>query len=119
VKLGLKVEASLTPQEMERTMGFIIEQQAQFAVRMDKLLESVEKLERSHERLQQTDERLHETQATLTASLLRVVDIVEDLAEAQKRTEARLQQTDERLNVLINVVEKHITGHDHGSMSPA
>ena len=68
MKLGLKVEASLTPQEMERTMGFIIEQQAHFAVHIDKLLESVEKLERSQERLersqerlQQTDERLHET----------------------------------------------------------
>ena len=88
-------------------MEFIVEQQAQFAVRIDKLLESQAQ---SEVRI----DKVVESQATLTASLLRVVEIVEDLAEAQKKTELRLQQTDERLNVLINVVEKHITGHDHG-----
>jgi predicted nucleic acid-binding Zn-ribbon protein len=125
MKQARRAEARMTPQEMERTMEFIVEQQAQFAVRIDKLLESAEKFERSQHELQQADARLHENQArlyenqaTLTASLLRVAEIVEDLAEAQKKTESRLQQTDERLNVLINVVEKHIAGHDHGGHPP-
>ena len=118
MKQARRAEARMTPQEMERTMEFIVEQQAQFAVRIDKLLESAENFGRSQRELQQSDARLHENQATLTASLLRVAEIVEDLAEAQKKTESRLQQTDERLNVLINVVEKHTAGHDHGGHSP-
>lgn len=74
-------------------MGFMLEQQARFDVRLDQLPDS---------------------QATLTASVLRIAEFVEDLTQAQKTTDERLRQTDERLNALINVVEKHVTGPDHG-----
>jgi hypothetical protein len=35
------------------------------------------------------------------------------LVGRQAATEERFRRTNERLNVLINVVEKHITGHNH------
>ena len=102
---------------MQKTMEFIVAHQAKFAADIGKLFEA--------------DKELRESQATLTAALLRVTEIVEDLAESQKATEEqlratgqqlrttdrqlratdeRLRATDERLDVLIRVVEKHIIG---------
>ncbi len=104
----------MTPEEMDRKMEFIVEQQAQFVVRIDKLLESQERLHQSDERLRESHERLRDSQATLTASLLRVVDIVQRVVDIVQALSQAQKSTDERLNALISVVEKHITGPDHG-----
>jgi|SRR5579859_348358 len=111
----------MSPEDLERTMNFILQHQAQFAANIDKLFESEAKLIESNERLRESDERLRESderqresQATLTASLLRIAELIENLTEAQKVTDGRFKLTDERLNALINVVERHITGPDHG-----
>jgi len=101
----------MTPEEIERTMEFLLAQQARFDARLDKLLESHQSLERSVAGLRESVGELRESHVTLTSSMLRVVGVVEELAKAQKAT-------DERLNVLINVVEKHITGPDHGRRAP-
>ncbi len=101
----------MTPEEMQRTMEFLLAQQARFDTRLEKLLES-------HERLERSVMGLRESHVTLTSSVLRVVGLVEELAKAQKATDERLKATDERLNVLINVVEKHITGPDHRRRAP-
>ncbi len=115
----------MTPEEMQRTMEFLLAQQARFDARLDKLLESHESLERSVAglresvgelresvgELRESVGQLSESHVTLTSSMLRVVGFVEELAKAQKAT-------DERMNVLINVVEKHITGPDHGRRAP-
>ena len=108
----------MTSEEMQRTMEFIIEQQAKFAT-------DIQKLSESDKELREADERLRESQATLTAAVIRIAEIVEgtekiaaerfrktdelfaELAEAQKAT-------DERLNVLINVVEKQLTTRRNG-----
>lgn len=101
----------MTPEEVERRMDFILEQQAHFAV-------NIEKLRESDARLHASQERLHDSQATLTAALMRVTEIVQELGEAQKRTEEQMRGTDEKLNALIDTVERHITGPDHGSKAP-
>jgi len=88
----------MTFEEMQRTMEFLLAQQARFDGRLEKMLEE----------MREADHRLRESQATLTGSVLRIAELLEDVTEAQRRT-------DERLNVLINVVEKHVTGHNHGS----
>lgn len=111
----------MTPQEIERTMEFILEHHAKFAADIQKLFES--------------DDRLRQSQATLTAALVRVTEIMEDLAESQKgtdgrlrqtddhlrrtdeqlrQTDERLRQTDDRLNALLHIVERHVTGPNHG-----
>jgi len=95
----------MTPDEIRRMMEFLLEQQARFDARLEK--EHQESRE-ADERLRESDERLRESQATLTAALLRITDLMEDLSEAQKRT-------DNRLNALINVVEKHISSPGHSS----
>lgn len=95
----------MTGEEMKRLMEFLLEQQARFDARIEK--EHEERLAADGE-LRQADARLRDSQATLTAALLRVTDLMEDLSEAQKRT-------DDRLTALINVVEKHISGPGHTS----
>ncbi len=115
----------MTPEEMQRTMEFLLAQQARFDTRLEKLFESHERLERSVMELRESVGGLHESHVALTSSVLRVVGLVEELAKAQmatdgrlKATDERLRATDERLNVLINVVEKHITGPDHRRRAP-
>jgi septal ring factor EnvC (AmiA/AmiB activator) len=108
----------MTPEQMQRTMEFIVEQQAKFATDLQQLFES--------------DNRLREQQATLTAALVRLAELHEDLeketnerfkktdklfaevARAQKATDARLSQTDERLNIFINVVEEQLVRRRNG-----
>lgn len=115
----------MTPEEMQRKMEFIVEHQAKFELDIEKLFEA--------------DERQRESQATLTAAVVRIAEIIEenrkdmderfretdqrikDLVTAQKGTDERLRQTDERLrqtddrlNALLHVVERHVTGPDHG-----
>lgn len=100
-------------------MEFLLEQQARFEARLEKereerreadaqLRKSDQSLRESDERLRESDERLRESQATLTAAILRVTELVEDLTTVQKAG-------DERLNALIAVVEKHITGPGHSA----
>ena len=90
----------MTPEELKRTIDFIVERQAKFEANIQMLLEA-------DQQQREADERLRQSQATLTAALVRVTEIVEDLTESQK-------STDDRLNALINIVERHGSpGHGH------
>jgi hypothetical protein len=104
----------MTPEELQRTMEFIVEQQAKFEADIQKLFES-------DKQTRLADDRLRESQGTLTAALVRLAEIVEDLGEAQKKTDAglrktdaSLRETDKRLNILVNVVEKQLIRRRNG-----
>jgi hypothetical protein len=90
----------MTPEELKRTIDFIVERQAKFEANIQMLLEA-------DQQQREADERLRQSQATLTAALVRVTEIVEDLTESQK-------STDDRLNALINIVERHVSGPGDG-----
>jgi hypothetical protein len=108
----------MTPEEMQRTMEFIVEQQAKFSTDIQKLFES--------------DDRLREQQATLTGALIRIAKIVEenhkesdrrfaDLVESQKATDRRVAElaeaqkaTEESLNALVHIVEDHVVRRRNG-----
>jgi len=107
----------MTLEEMDKKIEFILEMQAQFAVNqarseanIDGLRGSVVQLARvvrdsvklSDDRFARTDNQL----AQLTEAQKATDRTVKELAEIQKTS-------DERLNVLVNVVERHITGPDH------
>src|SRR5713226_4299585 len=94
----------MTFEEMQRTMEFLLQHGAQLDARLER---TATEMRAADAKLRESDERLRESQATLTAAVLRIADLVEDLTEAQKGT-------DNRLNSLINVVEKYITGTDGG-----
>jgi septal ring factor EnvC (AmiA/AmiB activator) len=111
----------MTNEEMQSTMHFILEQQAQFAVNIQKLEESLQKLEESHAQFAVNLRRLEESQESLTR-------LVGEIAKAQARTEvnlarteanlartdANLARTDERLNNLITVFERYLSNHQNG-----
>ena len=105
----------MTNEEMQKTMQFILEQQAQFAVNMQKLEESQTKAEA---RITQIEGaivsvvdiigRLTTAQERLTVAQAHTDAKVAELAEAQK-------QTDERLNALINIVERYLADRRNGN----
>jgi chromosome segregation ATPase len=93
----------MTNEEMQKTMGFILEQQAQFAANIQKLQEErtrdgsrIRRLEESFQLLvqlaQSTDTRLNILESNMAT-----------LAEAQAHT-------DERLSALIDVVREGRNG---------
>lgn len=92
----------MTKKEMENTIAFILEQQAQFSINQEN-----------------TDKRATRLEGEIVALVNRVGEVAKnqrELTEAQKRTEEKLQQlieaqghTEERLNIFINVVERHIS----------
>ena len=103
----------MTNEEMQKTMSFIVEQQAQFVVNMQKLEETQI---RAEERIGELDGamvtvvnlvgQLAEAQERTDA---RLSQLATEIAEAQKRTEAALAEGSERLNSLIIVVERYFS----------
>ena len=101
-------------ERMERQMAFIVEQQAKYEVRSAK----------ADERWAKADERWAGTEQSIRA-LLAIAEIHErefealreankELGEASNELREAGRATDERLNVLINIVERHISeGHKH------
>jgi predicted nucleic acid-binding Zn-ribbon protein len=104
----------MTPQEMDQRMEFIIEQQAQFSVNIQKLEENVQKLTDAQTNAEQRMNRMEGA----------FVGLVNLIGDAQKQTETQItglaqaqSRTDERLNTFINVLEKYIASRNGGSSS--
>ena len=80
----------MTKEDMEKTMAFILEQQAQLTVKVDRNAEGI-------------------------AGLLAIAEIHEREITELRQTQAEAQaRTDERLNALINTVERHISEGRNG-----
>lgn len=108
---------------MERTMAFILEQQAQLTAtvgrlgeRVDGLGEKVEriadKVERIADKVDSLAEKVERNANSITA-LLAIAEIqaaeIRDLTETTRTLAGRQNETDERLNALINTVERYIS----------
>ncbi len=76
----------MTPDEIERTIGFILEQQAQLTATVGRLSEKVDRT------------------ADSVAALLSIAEI----------HDRQITATDERLNALINTVERYIAEGRNG-----
>jgi predicted nuclease with TOPRIM domain len=133
----------VTNDEIERTMQFILEQQAQFATNIQKLEESqlrdsprLQRLEDAFVQLvdlaRTTDERLdaiHSSQSRLEDVQTRLTDAqartearLAELAEAQSRTETTLVQLAEaqaraesQIVTLVSTVDQYIKSSGNGS----
>jgi hypothetical protein len=108
-------------ERIERTIAFIIEQQAQAEVRAaesdERWKQADERWKQADQRWKQADERWDKTNDRWARteegirSLLAIAEIHErEIMELREVGRA----TDERLNVLINVVEKQITERRNG-----
>ena len=113
---------------MERAMAFIVEQQAQTNVTIDRLSDKVTRNSDSISALlaiaeiqaaeirdlTESTRDLRESTRDLTESTRDLTEFTQDLADRQRESEERGRQIDERLNVLINIVERHISEGRNG-----
>ncbi len=107
----------MTNEEMQRTMGFIVEQQAQFAANFLKLEDSIQRLEGVQTK---ADGRM----GRMETAMVGVFRLVTETAKAQKEIAKRVDaltaaqaHTDERLSALINTVERYISEGRNGKSS--
>lgn len=125
----------MTNEERDKTIEFILDQQARVSVRLEQVGEKLDSLTEQVSTLTADVTALNEVTQTHSQTMERVAVIVAQLAEAQLLTnrsqaltnerlqalaeaQLRTQQsfiaTDERLNSFIRVVEKYITENRHG-----
>ena len=103
----------MSPEEMQRTMQFLLAQQAQFAADFEKLTAKTD--------------RMADAVIGLTGVVGRIADQQERLGERQERTDQQIRETNARvdklgeyiktveahLNVVIEMFERHLRD-DHG-----
>jgi uncharacterized protein YoxC len=111
----------MTWEEVERTMAFIVEQQAQINVTIDRLSEKVNRNSEGISALltiaeiQAAEIRdLTESTRDLRESARGLTESTQALTDRQREADERGRQTDERLNALINIVERHISEGRNG-----
>lgn len=108
--------------EMNKKMEFIVEQQAKFAADIE-IMREVQAAESKlrngqNQRLSDGLIGLVDIVGSLTRAQIGADERINSLAEAQKRTDESLKrlseaqaQTEASLKILINVVERHISGN--------
>lgn len=102
-------------EEMQKTMQFIVDQQAQFAINMQKL---DEKQLEAEARVTGVEERMTKIENVM----LRLANVqvdgnkrMEGFEENMRRISAAQTETTERLNILVNTVERYISQRRNGS----
>ncbi|HYH84116.1 MAG TPA: hypothetical protein VEX60_01460 [Pyrinomonadaceae bacterium] len=94
----------MTNEEMQRTMAFILNQQAQFATDIQKLQESQQKLQGS---LVETNQLLDRLAAATVKGFEDTNAKINALIDAQMRTDENLNRTDEAVRNLTAVVDRY------------
>ena len=96
----------MTPEERDRMMQFLLNQQALFAADHAKSLERLDRVEGAL--------------LTVVGAIGQIADRLDQLAAAQEKTDEQLKQTDEqskrtgdRLDIVVNMFERHLR-EDHG-----
>lgn len=114
----------MTYEEIEKTMQFILEQQAQFTSNFQKMEEAqakdaarITRLEESFQLLVRLAESHDERLVTLTEAQIRTNEQIAATDEQIAAINERTAETDERLNSLIAIVERYISGRDQNGAS--
>ena len=116
----------MSPEEVQRTMQFLLAHQAQFAadferlsIKVDGLTDKVAGVTDGVARLTTVAGHTLAAVGDLVGTVDRLGGTVERLADAQRRTDARLielaehgKATDDRLGALIELFERHLR-EDH------
>lgn len=95
---------STSEEKMRRDMEFIVEQQAQFVV-------DIQKLQETHTA---AEKRMTRLETALVKGYQETTSKINALIESQEGMVQAQQRTDERLNVFITVVERFITEGPNG-----
>ena len=110
--------------DLERKMGFIVDQQAKFAVDIERLHEAqiltaqaIQKTDEVVTRLAYvTNEGFKDTTAKINAlvdSQLRTDEQIRSLRESQKTTEESLKKTDEKFRTLLERLDRRSDNGDN------
>lgn len=124
----------MSPEEIERTVQFLLTRQAQFASDLATLSGQVNRLAdgmvdltgvvgqgmsllgqlaEGQSRVVDALERVAEAHAQLAEAQAQLTAAHAQLAAAQARTDERLRETDARLNIVIDMFERHLR-ESHG-----
>jgi acyl transferase domain-containing protein len=93
--------------EIQKTMQFILEQQAQFAVNLQKTEERVTRLEENMSEMARAQADLARAQADMARSQTHMNEVVAVMADTHKHTE-------EKLEAFIGVLERFISEGRNG-----
>lgn len=104
----------MTTEEMERTMQFILEQQALLTATVGRLSEKVDRTADGINSLLVIAE-IHEREiGELKESVNATSESVNAMRDSVTAVDERGRETDERLNALINTVERYISERRNG-----
>ena len=84
----------MIPEEIQRTMDFILRSQADWVVRMDRSQEKQEKLEQNFEKIQQNFEKMQQN--------------VEKTQQNVEKTQQSIEKTQQDIDALIGVTRDHL-----------
>lgn len=96
----------MTEEERQRQMDFIVEQQAQFTVNMQKLEESQDALTRKLDRLADSQQRAEDSREKADARLDRTERVLKLMVRAGQRARRNMRDQDGRITVLIDTTEQ-------------
>lgn len=88
----------MSPEQVQRMMQFLLQQQAQFAANFAK----------SQERFEAENKTLSAKTGRIAEGLIGLTSIVGQLAASQERTDAQFREADGRLQEHIDQVESHL-----------
>jgi hypothetical protein len=100
--------SNMTNEEMQRTMDFIVQQQAQTSVKIEALTETQN---RAEERWAQTENGIRALLALAEMHEREIQSHTQQILSLGETTKA----TDDRLNALINAVERQISNGRNGN----
>ena len=101
-------------EETQRTMQFILEQQAQLTATVGRLSEKVERLSEKVERTADGIGSLLVIAEIHDREIGELRDSMNAMRDSVSAVDERGRQTDERLNALINTVERYISERRNG-----
>jgi predicted nuclease with TOPRIM domain len=101
----------MTNEEMQKTMQFILEQQAQFTVDIQRLQEGQQRLVESQ---LETNNLLNRLAAATVKGFEDVNAKINALVDAQMRTDENLNRTNEEVRNLTAVIDRHFRERRNG-----
>ena len=101
-------------EEMQKTMQFILEQQAQSSVKIDALVVAQDRSEKKWERTESGIRTLLAIAEIHEREISKLGETTETLSREILNVSETTRNTDERLNALINIVERDISERRNG-----
>jgi hypothetical protein len=99
----------MTNDEIERNFEFIVNQQARFSSDLQRISEAQLRSEATIAQIIQVMDQVAQAQVRLAEAQERADSRIAELAQAQKRADETLAEGNERMNSLIVVVERYFS----------